>query len=129
MENNIALLWSLLAESAEWAIRQTPRNDALAGVANDAREQVIQNTTVLGRELRGRVPQIQMMEPVMPAVSVARPWYDSALQDVFRMWCWVVLLIYLGLMTLAAVQTVRLEPPRECGPFIPDNPTLAVVTG
>jgi hypothetical protein len=53
MENNIALLWSLLAESAEWAIRQTPRNDALAGVANDAREQVIQNTTVqhLAREL------------------------------------------------------------------------------
>jgi hypothetical protein len=35
------------------AIRQTPSNDALAGVANDAREQVIQNTTAqhLAREL------------------------------------------------------------------------------
>jgi hypothetical protein len=83
----------------------------------------------LGRELRGRVPQIQMMEPVMPAVSVARSWYDSALQDVFRMWCWVVLLIYLGLMTLAAVQTVRLEPPRECGPFILGKSHPGVVTG
>jgi hypothetical protein len=53
MEDNIALLWSLLAESAEWANRQTPRNDALATVANDAREQVIQNTTAqhLAREL------------------------------------------------------------------------------
>jgi hypothetical protein len=53
MEDNIALLWSLLAESAEWAIRQTPSNNALAGVANDAREQVIQNTTAqhLAREL------------------------------------------------------------------------------
>jgi hypothetical protein len=38
---------------AEWANRQTPRNDALATVANDAREQVIQNTTArhLAREL------------------------------------------------------------------------------
>jgi hypothetical protein len=59
------------------------------------------------------------MEHVMSAVSAVstRSWDNDSLDAVLRAWCMVVLLIYLGLMTLAAVQTLRLEEPRECGPF------------
>jgi hypothetical protein len=64
----------------------------------------------------------QAMEALMSQV-IAVPrhspsWDDDTLNAALRAWCMVVLLIYLGLMTLAAEQTLRLEQPRECGPFI-----------
>jgi hypothetical protein len=51
------------------------------------------------------------------AVSASAPtWDDNTLLAGLRAWCIVVLLMYLGLMSLAAVQSLRLEQPK-CGPF------------
>jgi hypothetical protein len=64
----------------------------------------------------------EMTEGVMSAV-IAVPtrsptWDDGALNAVLRAGRIAVLLIYLGLMTLAAVQSLQLEQRRACGPFI-----------
>jgi hypothetical protein len=56
--------------------------------------------------------------PEVSAVSTRSfPSHDSTLHAVLRAWCLVVLLIYLGLMTLSVVHTLRPEHPRECGLF------------
>jgi hypothetical protein len=53
------------------------------------------------------------------AVPTRSPLWDDGTQSaVLRAWCSVVLLIYLGVMTLAAVQSLQLQQRRECGPFI-----------
>jgi hypothetical protein len=46
----------------------------------------------------------------------APTWDDNTLVAGLRAWCILVLLIYLGLMSLAAVQSLLLEQPK-CGPF------------
>jgi hypothetical protein len=51
------------------------------------------------------------------AVPTRSPAWGEGTQNVLRAWCLVVLLIYLGLMTLAAVQSLSPEQRQECGPF------------
>jgi hypothetical protein len=57
----------------------------------------------------------------MSAVSAAPTgtwWYDDTLNAVIRAWLLVIFLICLGMMTLAAVQSLQVEQQRKCGPFI-----------
>jgi hypothetical protein len=58
------------------------------------------------------------------AVPTRSPAWGEGVQNALRAWCLVVLLIYLGLMTLAAVQSLSVEQRRECGPFILDQSVL-----
>jgi hypothetical protein len=64
------------------------------------------------------------MSQVITVPRHSPSWDDDALHTALRGWCIIVLPIYLGLMTLAAVQTLRQEQPRECGPFISGQSSL-----
>jgi hypothetical protein len=94
MDDNTALLWSLLAESAEWAMKQgQDAPDGAARIATDARQHSTPLTAVLARNLvhaltsegcRGLIDAIEDIKDEIKEAPPDEAAVQKALQDMLE---------------------------------------------